>query len=355
MYFRILIYYLDTLGLPALLICIIGVFISSRIKLRETIALILPLLLTIVVFGNQESFYARNLSHLLPVTIIFFGVGVSTIVRIFPKWRFVFLLVMVLGIWRPSQISAVLVKDIYSARFNMERVGMRQRLLREHPGALLIECQPYHACDLAVGFSTERPLIFELEDYGDARAKNISSILSSLPGTGRLDSLESPFPRMSPTTLNVRDGPRLEYYLVPPLQNLIERAELLIAKGGWKMAGDFRLKNTYPPEGAPQSNYSFGTAVGESGELHSDVFEVSAGKSLLLFVMVGPVSTRQEFGMDYDFDGKIDSKIDLDLPFHVWIPIFLEPSARGRLVALDRGEKWGEWIGVAEPMLIDSF
>jgi hypothetical protein len=356
------VYFAETLGIPVLLAFVVGIVATWKRRAFDCIFLLaVPVFLFYALFWFQSVFFERNFSHVVPLLLIMASIGVCSFTNLIRK-------VIGHGSWLNATLAfmlvvgLVIVPAIQTYRIDIYTLGGQNAKDAQSYEARLLEKTPDAQVVYTGVFSSQfnsqirlQDTVLKVADFNDGWTKHYVDRAVMELGFERIGEYRGPFNDVVPSTLQVFLAPNYIYLYAKATTGITRLPELT-----WRATGGWTIGGTYVKTGPriASKEYFYGSWSGSDeniGVLSSSPIRIESPAYLGMYVMTGPNPTGQIVGIDTDGDGNPDIKYSGSAVqrWDQWV-VDLTPfiGKEIRIIAIDQGKDWGEWVGVSEPFII---
>ena len=347
---------------------------------RQYLALILvagPALFYLGYFSLQRVFFERNLSHAAPLLAILCAVGAIRVANYVPhKIRApVCIATILLAAVQPFLISRTLVMD--AMRVSPEgRASVFESALKQREQVPIVAINellvPGHAEFLAKTVEHSAfDLIVPTRDYHDRYSSEALNILSKQVGVRQVGYYPSLFPNFAANTILAYHSPNLRYLrlIAPDFQKIgptrfVSWRQVSTILEPTAVTTTSWVKQGLHPAAAipPQLMGIYGSFTASGGDGNTGTLRIRSivprNKALGIPLMTGPGQQGLSISVIDRKTGELITKMDPppNLPnWAIWAPDL--PLDRGEEIdieASDSGKGWGQWLGIAFPVILKS-
>jgi hypothetical protein len=358
-------YFFQTCGLGVLLLALVAAFTLARAKRADVLALLIaPMLLSTILFGFQQAFFERNLSHLAPLYAVTAAIGLAALWREkrlpFATRTAVAGIVAVASIAVPLRWSWVFVNRVLDPSAHVARNDFENRLAAQYGHRQMVSTDLFISTAVAdlrsLWLANPDGSLLRVEDFNDPVSRHSIEMARKAYGIELLAAPPHPLDGLSVNTM-WSHLPRLSYYLVPPdLARTRHIRQVALADwrmtGGWKPAGGSF-------QGAPaylHAEYTLDIrSTPGAGRIVSSEIHLCRGDVLVAYAMRGPDPAGVEAGLDLNGDGRIEESIAFT-GAAAWRRYAFEADhdRTVRFIAEDRGASPVQWLVLAQPAVYSA-
>ncbi|TWO69984.1 hypothetical protein FN976_16695 [Caenimonas sedimenti] len=356
-------------------LAIAGALVAARRRQLRALFVFMVALATVVQFSVYPTFFERNLSHVIPLFMIFAAYGLVSLcsaVARRPLIRHGLTAVLLLMVMLPAlQTTLTLRFDELPGEPAQRLAALRTSVERRFALPSLRVRWTEHEEDVreAMGHRCDGPMLVELLSAEDARSARLRQLLAERDGLREVARHSSMFSHVPPSTLHVYFTPTTVFLHRPPgaeacrqMAGGLVTAESVgdvlplvqtTAESAWTPGGAALV--THDAHGSRDFHGSWSGSDALKGRLRMTV-SVEGSRFLVLPYITGPRVHRQTIRIS----DAVTSKVILDSrpPFApTWrFPFMrLPPGTRSVLIeAMDNGDGWGEWHAIGRPRALKA-
>lgn len=353
-------YYVYTVGYPALLLSLIGVYTLVRDKKVAFMLALAGPLVTLLYFMQISLFMERNASQAIPILFVLTGLGCNEILRWLQRWQRLRLiaaaLLTLLTMAAPLSVTATIIHPALDGAYQREVGDEVARLSQGNTRPVI-----YVGGDISVG-NAALCGSYTLMTRGSPGSPAFQALLHS--GYTEVGRIESPLGRGA--LLAIMLAPTTIFLAAPPETS--PNCKLILSPldvhGSWSpLPAKVNLSGAWTRNGAQPGAPGWKTPLygswsgsdANTGDIKIGPFKVCG--SFFVPFTTGP--TRAHIDLRITASGPTGEEVIYDgvppASPAVWSQLeILNPPNSCRtfsIASMDDGKSWGQWIGVGMPVV----